>query len=181
MNRRWRSGMMVVAALGAGAWAGPRALAAEWEACAMLQKADLDAAFAPKVFDPGTSGREKVAGTARLAAVSSCTFTSKGASARDRLTVTLVARRAPSDDTGVTPAAARAGAVQLKASPVEVAGLGDGAYWVNLGSAAFPMLELNVFRGKRVWLVFGAAGRKLDVAIAVAALTRVARASAARE
>jgi len=146
----------------------------------MLQKADLDAAFSPRVFEPGTPGREKVTGSAKLAAVSSCTFTSRDGSAKDRLTVTLVARRAPSDATGVTPAVARAGAVQLKASPVDVMGLGDGAYWVNIGSGAYPVIQLNVFRGQRVWLVFGAAGKKLDPAAALAGLTKLAGATAAR-
>jgi hypothetical protein len=146
----------------------------------MVQVADLDAAFAPRKFEPGTSGRQQVAGTGTLATVSSCSFVSKGASAKDRLTVSLLARRAPSDATGVTPAAAREGAVQLKTTPVTVEGLGDGAYWVNLGSAALPVVELNLFRGKREWLIFGASGRKLDLPATVASLTRLAQGSTAR-
>ena len=101
--------------------------------------------------------------------------------AKDRITVSLLARRAPSDASGVRPQAAKAAALQLKATPVDVAGLGDGAYAINLGSAAFPVLELNVFRGKRDWLVFACAGMKLDSKVALAGLTKVANASAARQ
>jgi hypothetical protein len=80
----------------------------------------------------------------------------------------------------VTPAAAREGAVQLKTTPVAVEGLGEGAYWINMGGASSPFIQLNVFRGKREWLIFGASGRKLDVPATVASLTRLAKGSPAR-
>ena len=82
--------------------------------------------------------------------------------------------------TGSTAGAARAGAVQLKATPVDVAGLGNGAYWVNLGSSTFPVIELNVFRGKREWLVFSSGARTLDKNVVLAGLTKIAKATAAR-
>lgn len=177
----WQVVAVVALVLAGATWPGTPARAApDWDACAMVNAADLGAAFAPRTFEPGAPGRQQVAGTATLATVSSCSFLSKGASARDRLTVSLLARRAPSDATGVSPAAARDGAIQLKATPVAVEGLGDGAYWVNLGSAALPVIELNVFRGQREWLIFGASGRKLDVPATVASLTRLARGSMAR-
>ena len=72
------------------------------------------------------------------------------------------------------------GAVKLKASPVDVAGLGHGAYWVNLGSSAFPVIELNVFRGKREWLVFSSGARTLDKNVVLAGLTKIAKATVAR-
>jgi hypothetical protein len=173
--------MAVVVALAGGCWPGlPARAAPGWDACAMVQVAELDAAFAPRKFEAGVPGRKEVAGTATLATVSNCSFVSKGASAKERLTVSLLARRAPSDAAGVTPAAAREGAVQLKATPVAVGGLGEGAYWVNLGSASFPVVELNLFRGKREWLIFGASGRKLDLPATVASLTRLAQGSTAR-
>jgi hypothetical protein len=56
------------------------------------------------------------------AAVSSCTYTSRGATVKDMVTVTLNLRRAPSDKTGTTPEAAKAGTVKLNGSPVDVAG-----------------------------------------------------------
>jgi hypothetical protein len=153
----------------------------KWDACTLLQQADVEVAFAPRKFVPGPPERAVVKPSAKLAAVSKCTFTSSGATAKDRITVSLVARRAPSDASGVRPQAAMAAARQLKATPLEVAGLGEGAYTVNLGSAAFPVLELNVFRGKRDWLVFGCAGIKLDSKVALAGLIKVANASAARQ
>ena len=166
---------------GAGLWSAVGALAAEdWNACAMLQKADVDAALAPRKFDQGTPGRAVVKSSPNMAAVSSCTYTSRGATARDTVTVTLVARRAPNDASGVTPQTARDGAVKLKATPVDVDGLGAGAYWVNLGSSAFPVIELNVFRGKREWLVFSVGARTLDTQVALAGLKKIANGVAGR-
>jgi hypothetical protein len=176
---RWAA--LVTVTLGVGSWPGGEVLAEPaWNACDLVQKADLDAAFAPRVFGAGTPGRKQSPGTATMAEVSTCSFTSAGASAKEKRTVGLLARRAPSDTTGVTPQAARAGALQLKATPVDVAGLGEGAYWVNMGSSAFPVVELNVFRGRREWLIFSTSGKKLDVSAAVAGLTKLAAATLAR-
>lgn len=141
----------------------------------MLQKADVEAAFAPRKFDSGQPGYAVKSSPTR-AAVTSCTYTSRGATVKEMVTVTLGVRRAPSDATGTTPEAAKAGAVQLKATPVAVAGLGDGAYTVNLGSS----IQLNVFRGKREWLVFGGRARTLDNDAVLAALTKIAKATVAR-
>ncbi len=114
--------------------------------------------------------------TPTRAAVSSCTYTSRGTTVKEMVTVTLGVRRAPSDATGTTPEASKAGAVQLKSTPVEVAGLGDGAYMVNLGSS----IQLNVFRGKREWLIFGSRAKTLENAAVLAAITKIAKATLAR-
>jgi hypothetical protein len=151
-----------------------------WDACSMLQQADVEAAFAPRQFDAGTPGKPVVPRSPTAAVVSKCTYTSAGATARDRITVSLLARRAPSDASGVTPQAAKAGALQLKVTPVDVAGLGDGAYTINMGSAAFPVIELNVFRGKRDWLIFGSGAMKVDPSDALERLKKIAQASTAR-
>ena len=150
------------------------------DACALLLKADVDAAFAPRTFTLEPASQPDFAGTGKLASVSNCTFASRGASVRDMLTVSLLARRAPSDATGVTITTAKAGAAQLKATPVDVPGLGDAAYWVNLGSANRPIIQLNVFKGSRVWLVFSASAAGLDVNAAVEHLTRIAEATLGR-
>ena len=150
------------------------------DACALLLKADVDAAFAPRVFANGEKGRGNFAGTAKLAAVSSCTFTSRGASLREMLTVGILARRAPSDQTGVPLASAKDGAVKLNATPVDVPGLGDGAYWVNLGSRTRPVISLNVLKGKRLWLVFSASASGLATETALAGLTKAAKATLGR-
>ena len=151
-----------------------------FDACAFLLKADVDAAFAPRTFTLEPKGRPDIASTGQLAAVSTCTFASRGASVRDLLTVSLLARRAPSDASGVTVATAKSGAAQLKATPVDVTGLGDAAYWVNLGSANRPSIQLNVFKGPRVWLVFSASAGGLNVDATVEHLTKIAQAALAR-
>lgn len=181
MNRysRWVLSGLVTA--GIGLWPVTAALAAEGkDACAMLHKADVEAAFSPWKFDSGKPGYV-VKGSKMRAAVSSCTYTSRGASVKDMVTVTLAVRRAPSGSSGITPEAAKAVAVQLKAKPVDVAGLGKAAYWVTIGSIAYPVFELNVFRGKREWLVFSGVARTLDKSAVLAGLTKIAKATTARK
>lgn len=145
----------------------------------MLQKADVEAAFTPRQFDSGRPG-VAIKSSKSNAAVSNCTYTSKGATAKDRVTVSLMVRRAPSDETGTTPEAAKAGAVQLKATPVDAPALGKGAYWVSVGSSTLPSIQLNVFRGKREWLIFSSSARTLDRDVVLAGLTRIAKTTAAR-
>jgi hypothetical protein len=152
-----------------------------WNACEMLRQADVEVAFAPRKFDAGTLGKSFVKSSPKLAAVSRCTYTSVGATPKDRITVSLLARRAPSDTTGVSPEAAKDGARQLKAVPVEVSGLGDGAYTVNMGSSALPVIELNVFKGKRDWFIFGGGAANLDHDVTLANIRKVAQATLARQ
>ncbi len=159
-----------------GIWPAANVWAADDSyACAMLHKADVQAAFAPREFDAGKPGLT-LKSTSTRAAVSSCTYTSRGAQVRDTVTVTLNVRRAPSDETGITSDAAKAGAIQLKASPIAVDGLGKTAYWVNMGSS----IQLNVFQDKRVWLVFGSRAKMLDDAVVLEKLTQLAKATLAR-
>ena len=150
------------------------------DACALMLKADVDAAFAPRVFGDGEKGVGDVAGSATLAAVSGCTFSSPGASAKEMMTVSILARRAPDDQTGMTVAMAKAGAVQLNATPVDVPGLGEAAYWINLGSSTRPIIQLNVLKGKRLWLIFSVTASPLGTDTALAGLTQVARAALGR-
>lgn len=154
--------------------------ASTFDACALLLVADVDAAFAPRTFTLEPKSPPDRASTGQMAAVSTCTFASRGASVREMMTVGLLARRAPTDASGVTVATAKSGAAQLKATPVDVPALGDAAYWVNLGSATRPSIQLNVFKGPRVWLVFSASAAGLDLDAAVEHLSALARASLAR-
>ena len=157
------------------------ATAGALDACALVQKAEVDAAFAPRVFGNGEKGASDMAGTDRLAAVSTCTFTSTGPSARELMTVSIFVRRAPSDAMGVSLATAKEGAVKLNAPPpVDVSGLGDSAYWINLGSSSLPNIQLNVFKGQRVWFIFSATTRRLETDTALSGLTKVAEASLGR-
>jgi hypothetical protein len=163
------------------AWSTHAPAEEQLDACKLLKQADVEAAFAPRKFDAGTAGKAAVKSSPQLAAVSQCTYTSSGATAKDRITVSLLARRAPSDTSGVTPQAAKTGAIELKATPVDIAGLGDGAYTVNMGSAAFPVIQVNVFRGKRDWFVFACAAMKMDPNGAVAGLKKIAATTLARQ
>jgi len=150
------------------------------DACALVLKADVDAAFAPREFGNGEKGRGDFAGTAKLATVSRCTFTSRGASVREMMTVSILARRAPTDESGITVASAKDGAAKLNATPVDVPGLGDGAYWVNLGSSTRPITQLNVLKGRRLWLIFSATASQLGTDTALAGLTKMAKATLGR-
>lgn len=176
MNRisRWVLLGVVTASIGLGSVSGAWA-ADDRDACAMLQKADVEAAFAPRKFDSGKAGFAMKASKSR-AAVSSCTYTSRGAKIKDMVTVNLSVRRAPSDETGMTPEAAKVGAAKLSGTPVDVAGLGNGAYMVDLGSG----IQLNVFRGKREWLIFGSMAKTLDNNAILTALSKIAKATIAR-
>ena len=176
MNRGNRWFLVGILAAGIGLWPVAGAFAADdRDACAMLHKVDVEAAFAPRKFDSGKPGFAMKTSKSR-AAVSNCTYTSKGATVKEMVTVTLGVRRAPSDATGTTPEAAKAGAVQLKSTPVDVAGLGEGAYMVSLGSS----IQLNVFRGKREWLIFGSRARSLDNQAVLTGLTKIAKATITR-
>jgi hypothetical protein len=171
---QWILSALVTAAIGLcqhnGAWA-----AEDKDACAMLQKANVEAAFSARTFDTGTPSFA-VKGSKSMAAVSSCTYTSKGASRKDTVTVGLNVRLAPSDATATTPEAAKAGAIQLKGTPVDVAGLGQGAYWGSMVRG----IQLNVFRGKREWLIFGSTAKTMDNDSVLAALTKIAQTTLAR-
>jgi hypothetical protein len=145
------------------------------DACAMLHKEDVEAAFAPRKFDSGKPGFAVKSSPTR-AAVTSCTYTSQGGTTKETVTITLGVRRAPSDATGTTPEAAKAGAIQLKATPIKLDGLGKGAYMMKLGNS----IQLNVFRGKREWLIFGGNARALDNEAVLAGLMKIAQATLAR-
>jgi hypothetical protein len=161
----------------AGLLPGSAALADDTrDACSMLQTKAVEAAFAPRKFEPGKPGMA-IKGSKSWAGITSCSYTSRGATIKEMLSVTLNVRRAQNDATATTPAAAKAGVVKLKATPVDVAGLGDNAYWANLGSNAFPVIQLNVFRGKYEWMIFGSSSRTMDKNAMLAGLTRIAKAT----
>lgn len=56
-----------------------------------------------------------------------------GREVQEIISVSLLARSAPSDATGTTVEQAKEGAVTLMTTPMDVAGLGDAAYWINIG------------------------------------------------
>ncbi len=160
--------------------AGSGATSRAPSACMLTTKADVDAAFAPRVFILEPQTTPDIVGTGKLASVSKCTYASRGASIREMITVGVLVRQAPTDATGMTVAVAKDGAAKLNATPVDVPALGDAAYWINLGSATRPIVELNVFVGPRLWLVFSASAPTLGVDAAVADLRKVAETALAR-
>ena len=58
--------------------------------------------------------------------------------------------------------------------------MGDSAYWINLGSSSLPNIQLNVFKGQRVWFIFSATTWRLETDTALSGLTKVAEASLGR-
>jgi hypothetical protein len=150
------------------------AQAEKLDACALMTRADLESALA-RSFGAGNPGPPQP-GTAKLAAVASCTYTSAAPQPRDMLSVTLVVRRSPEGMKGVSLDKAKAGAVQLKAKPVDVPGLGDGAYWINLGTDVAPNYQLNVMAGGgRYWLIVSTSGLRTEPDRAIEVITRLAR------
>lgn len=142
--------------------------------CAMIRKADLETVFS-RSFEAGIAGPPQ-AGTAKRAAVASCTYTSPAPQPRDMLSVSFVVRRSPEGMKGISLETAKAGAVQVKATPVDVPGLGDGAYWINLNTEASPNYQLNVMAGGgRYWLIFSSFGLRLEPAKAIPMLSTLAR------
>lgn len=180
------AGCMAVATIVAAGFASgstattPTTPAAASDACAVVTTGEVNAAFAPRVFMIDTSGPVAPKLPAKYAQVSTCTFVSKGTSARDMVVVTVIVRRAPSDETGTTITMMKEGAVKLGATPVDVADLGDSAYWINLGGSKRPNRQLNVAKGKRVWLIVGESQSKLSDADAVSRLTHIAQAALGR-
>jgi len=150
------------------------AIAATLNSCALMQQADVQAVFSPRTFDQGTAGPLQP-GTAKLAEVASCTYTSQAANPRDIVSVMLLTRRAPHGVKSVTTEAMKAGVVQLKGTPVDVPGLGDGAFWANLGTDSHPSYQLNVRVGDRYWLVFSTAGVRGEPQRAIQSLSTLAK------
>lgn len=153
-------------------------VAADTEACDVVTANDVNTQFAPRVFKADNSG-PKVTLPAKYAQVSDCTYVSKGASIRDMVVVGVTLRRAPSDETSTTMKMMKEGAVQLGATPVDVAGLGDGAYWIILGGGLLKKhdRQLNVIKGKRIWLIIDTNDPKLSDEEAIARLATIARAA----
>lgn len=168
--KRYVEGCMMFAV----AFAATTVVAAAPDACSLVTTSDVNAAFAPRVFQIDNSA-PVVKLTAKLAQVSNCTFVSKGASVKDMVTVSVGLRLAPNDETGVTMKGMKEGAVKLGATPVDVAGLGDGAYWIKFGGR-----QLVVFKGKRIMLTLGDYAPKRGDAEVIEDLKKVAQAALAK-
>jgi hypothetical protein len=129
------------------------------DACELVTTTELATVYAPRTFAVDTTGpvsRNRV-GKANENSMTTCTFSSASASVRDLVTVTVMVVTSPSDAAQRTVDQMKTGVMSLglNAKPVDVAGLGDGAYWVNLGSTQRSAFALNVKDGARRWLTIG--------------------------
>jgi hypothetical protein len=143
-----------------------------------MSKADVDAVFAPRSFEQGTAS--VMPAKPKRAGVASCTYTSAAASPKDMLSLGLVVRQSAPGSKGVSMEAAKAGAVKLKATPVDVPGLADGAYWIDLGTQASPQYQLHVKLDTRYWLIFSSVGLRLEPNAAVQRLSTLAQTTLSR-
>jgi hypothetical protein len=65
------------------------------------------------------------------------------------------------------------------AQPADIPGLGDGAYWVNLGGQRSGV-SVNVKHDPRTWLTVSESSSGQDVSLTVDRLTAIARGVLAR-
>ncbi len=144
------------------AWSAP-------DTCDVVTTSEVNAAFAPRVFVIDNSGPVAAKQSSKFAQVSTCTFVSKGTTLKDMQTVSVSLRVATSDTNGVTAKVMKDGVVKLGGTPVDVAGLGDSAYWYNLGG-----VSLVVLKGKRNLLSIGASAPKRSDADTLANLKKIA-------
>ena len=153
------------------------------DACAMITPADLAEAFAPRTFvvDTNKLVTHSEPGTAKTNAVTSCTYTS-GTTMRDMMTVGVTVVTAPTDAGHPTVEQMKKGVASLglNATPVDIAGLGDAAYWVNLGSVQRSSIALNVKHAPRQWLTIGESSAGDRVEQSVERLTALARKAVAK-
>ena len=68
----------------------------------------------------------------------------------------------------------------VAARPVDITGLGDSAYWVNLGSDRRSAVAVNVQRNPRYWLSVSESSSGQEEAVTVSRLTEVAKAALGR-
>lgn len=148
------------------------------DACTMISPADLADAFAPRTFVIDTSGpvSRNTAGTPKTNAITSCTYTS-GTTMRDMMTINVTLVTSPTDAAHASVEQMKKGvaALGLNATPVDITGLGDAAYWVNLGSRQRSSLALNVEHAPRQWLTIGESSADDSIDQSVARLVKIAR------
>lgn len=154
------------------------------DACDLLSPGELGEIFLSRVFTVNNEGpvpRNQPGGPNR-SSVTSCTFVSDTVSPQDMLSITVVLSIAPSDARQPTTAAMKSGVTSLGigATPVDIAGLGDDAYWVNLGSDRRSAVAVNVRHEPRMWLTVSESSAGQEVQLTVERLTGLARRALAR-
>jgi hypothetical protein len=148
------------------------------DACALVLPQELADIFSGRSFvidNSGPTARNQPGGASRNM-TTSCTFVSAGASVQEMMVVSLLVTVAPNDGAQQTIEAMKAGVVQLGlgAEPTDIPGLGDGAYWVNLGGQR-TAVTVNVKHDPRIWLAVSESSRGQEVSMTVGHLGDVAR------
>jgi hypothetical protein len=168
-----------------GAGAPTAAAASETpDACTLVTPDELAAIFAGRSFtqDALPAERRNSPGGPRRNAVTSCTFVSTGASIPDMMTVSIVLTTAHSDKAQPTMDKMWAGAAKLgqKVELKTVDGLGDGAYWFNIGGGSRSGIVLSVMRNPRHWLAVSESSSGQEESVTVSRLSAVAKAALGR-
>lgn len=148
------------------------------DACGLVTPEALGALFEGRSFviDHTSPSPRNRAGAPGQNTITSCTFVSAAPEVRDILAITILVTIAPSDGAHQSVAAMKAGAQSLGLSPpVDIPGLGDGAYWVNAGTAQRSAIAINVQHNPRIWLTVSESSVGQDTALTVDRLTAVAR------
>ena len=154
------------------------------DACTLVTTDELAAIFPTRSFTLDNMPPEKrnKPGGPRRNAVTSCTFISNGASIPDMMTVSVVLITAYSDKAQPSIERMQSGlsTLGLKISHKTIEGLGDGAYWYNIGGNSRSGVVLNVMRNPRYWLTISESSSGQDEPATVSRLTEVARQALAR-
>ena len=154
------------------------------DACDLVTPVDLATIFPGRSFTPDDTPPEKrnKPGGPRRNAVTSCTFISNGASIPDMMTVSVVLITAYSDKAQPSIEKMQSGlsTLGLKISHKTIEGLGDGAYWYNIGGNRRSGVVLNVMRNPRYWLTISESSSGQEEPPIVSRLTEVARQALAR-
>ncbi len=149
------------------------------DACTLVTTDELAAIFPTRSFTLDNMPPEKrnKPGGPRRNAVSSCTFISNGASIPDMMTVSVVLITAYSDEAQPSIEKMQSGlsTLGLKISHKTIEGLGDGAYWYNIGGNRRSGVVVNVMRNPRYWLAISESSSGQEEAATVSRLTEVTR------
>jgi hypothetical protein len=148
------------------------------DACALVLPQELADIFSGRSFvidNSGPTARNQPGGASRNM-TTSCTFVSAGASVQEMMVVSVIVTVAPDDGAQQTIEAMKAGveSLGLGADPADIPGLGDGAYWVNLGGQR-TAVTVNVKHDPRIWLAVSESSRGQEVSMTVGHLGDVAR------
>lgn len=170
---------------GKGDAAAPAATAAgvvdfqDLDACNLVSSEELAGIFSGRSFavdDSNPAPRSRKGGPDENS-FTSCTFITADLSPSEMMAVTVLVTIAPGDDRQQSIQAMKSGVtgLGLGAMPVDVPGLGDGAYWANLGSDRRSAVAVNVKHDPRIWLTVSESSSGQEVGLTVERLTGVAQ------